>query len=574
MTAWHIGRLTALTALILPGLGAQASPAEDGRQLNLLYWQAPTVLNPYLSVATKDADAAALVLEPLASINPEGEPVPRLATELPSRANGGFSEDGTQVTWRLRDDVLWSDGEVFDADDVRFTIEYCQKMDPVCAQESRLKAIEKVEIPDPLTVILHYKQPQADPFGALTGAQSPILQEAQFSTCLAGASADCDAASRAPIGTGPFKVTHFTPGDRIDYAANPHYRTPGQPYFNKVMLKGGGEVRDAARAVLETGEFDFAWNLQIAPETLALMADGGQGEVMTGFGTLVERIALNLTDPSPELPEDERSTRQHPHPILSDQRVRAALSMAIDREMLASVTYGDAGLPICDLIPAPAQFATGDKDCLKQDIATAGELLNKAGWIMDETTGIRRKNDEELRLVLQTTASPLRQDVQALIRQWWQEIGVDTELRSINASVFFGANPHSDDTLEKFYADAQIYADNFSGRNPFPMLASWRCDHIPAPENDWQGDNISRFCDRGYDHQLDQLIAAPTEAERIAEVQALNQRLSREDIASIPLIHRGNISAKGGDIRGVGALNAWDSELWNIAEWSREAGED
>ena len=157
-----------------------------------------------------------------------------------------------------------------------------------------------------------------------------------------------------PIGTGPFMVTGFTVNDTVSMAANPNYRDPAKPAFATAVIKGGGDAEGSARAVMETGEFDYAWNTQIPPDSQAAMAAAGKGQFVVAFGTLVERIEMNMTDPSADLPEGERSTAKHPHPILSDIKVRTALSMAIDRSILVEVGYGAGGSPTCNVVPAPA----------------------------------------------------------------------------------------------------------------------------------------------------------------------------------------------------------------------------
>ena len=106
-----------------------------------------------------------------------------------------------------------------------------------------------------------------------------------------------------PGGPGPFRITAFEPNEQADYERNPFYRGP-EPYFDRVVIKGGGDALSAARAVLETGEADYAWNLQIEPEVLAIMEAGGNGTVVSAFASLVERIVLNQTDPDPALGDD------------------------------------------------------------------------------------------------------------------------------------------------------------------------------------------------------------------------------------------------------------------------------
>jgi peptide/nickel transport system substrate-binding protein len=87
---------------------------------------------------------------------------------------------------------------------------------------------------------------------------------------------------------------------------------------------------------METGEFDYAWNLQLAPDVIAKMEEGGKGTPVAGFGPLVERIMLNHTNPDPAL-GDRMSARPcgiKPHPFLTDPAVYKAMSMAIDRPLL------------------------------------------------------------------------------------------------------------------------------------------------------------------------------------------------------------------------------------------------
>ena len=103
----------------------EPAPAQRGGKLNILYWQAVTILNPHLASGTKDFEAASVILEPLATYNQNDELVPYLAAEIPTLENGGVAPDGMSVTWKLKEGVLWSDGTPFTADDVVFTWQYC-----------------------------------------------------------------------------------------------------------------------------------------------------------------------------------------------------------------------------------------------------------------------------------------------------------------------------------------------------------------------------------------------------------------------------------------------------------------
>ncbi|WP_022703423.1 peptide ABC transporter substrate-binding protein [Pseudorhodobacter ferrugineus] len=548
---------------------APAAMAERGADGNVkvLYSQAVSIMNAYLSSGTKDVEVGSLVLEPLAGFDEVGTIFPRLVTEIPTLENGGISEDQTSVTWKLKEGILWSDGTPFTADDVVFTAAYC--MDPAggCAQLAKYEGVKTVEAVDPLTVKVTFTGPKPNPLVAFVGAESPIIQKAQFANCLGAAAPTCTDANFKPHGTGPFYVTDFKVNDSVELAANPNYRDPAKPNFATLSVKGGGDAASAARAVMETGEFDYAWNTQINPELQAQMQSGGKGQFVTGFGTLVERIEMNMTDPSPDLPEGERSTAMHPHPILSDVNVRKALSMAIDRSLLVEVGYGASGRPSCNLVPAPAIYASPNTDCMTQDMDGAKALLDAAGWVVG-ADGVRERDGKRFKLVYQTSVNPVRQDFQALIKGWWNELGVEVELKTVDAGVFFGGDPGSPDTFQKFYADVEMYANNFPGTDPEPYIVAYTCDKAPRPETQWQGENINRYCDPVFDELAAQLIQTKGEAERAAIVIRMNEMLTKDTYTIVPLVDRGRLSAHSNTLGGV-VLNVWDSEMGNVENWFR-----
>ena len=558
------------TTAFAPAVLADGHEGERGRdgQVNIIYWQAPSILNPYLSGGTKDIESASLVIEPLGRYDQNGALVPYLAAEIPTVENGGVSSDLTSITWKLKEGLVWSDGSPVTSADVKFTADYCMHPEGGCAQAAKFDGVTSVDVVDDLTVKVTFNQPQPNPYGPFMGGQSPIIQAAQFADCLGAKAPECTEANFNPIGTGPFVVTDFRPNDVIQMEANENFREAGKPAFASLTFKGGGDATAAGRAVMETGEFDYAWNLQLAPDVLAKMAEGGKGTPIAAFGTLVERLEMNLTNPSPDLPEGERSTVAHPHPFLSDMKVRKALSMAIDRPLLVEVGYGQAGRPTCNLVPAPALYASDNTECLTQDIDGANALLDEAGWVDSDGDGVRDKDGVKLSILYQTSTNAVRQDFQALIKEWWSMIGVETELRNLDASVFFGGDPGSPDTFQKFYADVEMYANNFDGTDPQAYLSAYRCGNEPKPSSQWQGENINRFCDPAYDALLDEL-ARTGELDKRGEIaKKLNDMLTKDTYTIVPLVDRGRVSAHANSLGGV-ILNTWDSELWNVADWYR-----
>ena len=555
-------------AALVPGM-VMADERERGSSghLNVIYWQAVSTMNPFLSGGTKEMNASSIVLEPLARFDNMGELTPWLVDEIPTLDNGGVVEDLMSITWTLTEGLLWSDGTDVTSADVVFTYEYCTHPEGGCAYRDRFAGIESVEAVDDLTIRITFEDATPNPYLPFVGAGSPIIQQAQFAECLGARAPECTDENFYPVGTGPYTVADFRPNDVIQFEANPNYRVPTQPYFQTITWAGGGDATGAARAVFQTGEMDYAWNLQLAPEVIEQMESGGMGTLLVDFGPLMERIELNFTDPSPDLPADERATMQHPHPILSDIRVREALSRAIDRELLTEIGYGPTGRPACNFIVAPpAMVSPNNDDCLVQDMDRANALLDEAGWERG-SDGIRVKDGERLELLFQTSTNAVRQDFQALIQQWWREIGVEARLRNIDAGVFFGSDPGSPDTYIKFWADVQMYASLFEGTDPTPHLEQRRCGREPRPETQWQGQNINRYCNPEYDALWAELNREPDPERRQELVIALNDMFI-QDFAHIPLVARGRVSAAANTLGGL-SLNVWDSEHWNQAEWYR-----
>ena len=550
----------------------QAKRGSDG-QLKLLYWQAPSTMNPNLSGGTKELEASSVVIEPLARYDEKGNMLPWLAEKIPTVENGGVSKDLTSITWKIKKGIKWSDGSAFTADDVVFTYDYCIHPDTGCSHTNYYTGISSVKALDRHTVKIEFNVAKPFPYSAFVGYNTPIIQKAQFDGCQGAKAQECTKQNFYPIGTGPFKVVDFKPNDVIVFEANPNYRDPNKPAFSKLVFKGGGDATSAARAVLETGEMDYAWNLQVEPEILTKMEKAGKGKVVAAFGTSVERLMVNFANPDTSLGENRSeyiggNNNRNSHPFLSDYNVRRALSLAIDRQILVDAGYGQAGKISCNVLPAPAIYAsTANDECKTQNIAEANRLLDASGWKRG-SDGIRQKNGVKISILYQTSTNSVRQATQAFIKDMWKQIGVETELRNISASVFFGSDPGSPDTYQKFYSDIEMYTNTFSGTDPEAYMAGWSCSEMPQKSNKWAGNNMPRWCNPAYDALAAKMSKTAALKDRIRMAKAMNDMLM-QDYAMIPLIHRGGVSAHSNTISGV-RMNEWDSELWNIADWTRK----
>jgi peptide/nickel transport system substrate-binding protein len=551
-------------------LGSFVAMAQDAKEVTILYWQAASILNPYLSGGTKDTDASALILEPLANYAPDGSLVPVLAEDIPTLENGGISDDYTSITWTFKSDVLWSDGSPLTAEDFIFTWQYCTDPAGGCAQTQYFEDITSIEAVGDNQIMITFDVPKPYPYNAFVTNLAPVISSVQFADCLGEAAASCTEENFAPMGTGPFVIEDFRPNDVGIYVRNENFRgvADGKPYFDRVVLKGGGDAESAARAVLETQEADYAWNLQISPEVLGAMEAAGNGEVVVAFGSNLERIMLNQTDVSPDNPN--RSVYmdgENPHPFLTVPEISDAMSLAIDRNIIAEQLYGAAGQAACNIVNGPPIAVSETFIPCEQDMDGAKAILDEAGIVDSDGDGIREYNGIPLSVTYQTSTNAVRQSTQALVKQWWEELGIQTELRNIDASVYFGSDPASPDTYQKFYTDVQMFTSGSPSPDVESFLVRWLCDNAPSPDNGWLGRNVPRACNAEYDALFAEYIGTIGVEARAEMAKQLNDMLI-EDGTLIPLVFRGLPAAKASSLGGVD-INAWDSEMWNIEDWYR-----
>ena len=280
---------------------AQANPAYKptkrggGGTLKVLFWQGATLLQPHFANGTKDQEGSRIFYEPLGVWDNDGNLVPILAAEVPSRENGGLSADGRSVVWKLKKGVTWHDGQPFTADDCVFTWEFAKDPASAAVTSGVYKDVQ-VEKIDSHTVRVTFPKPTPFWATAFVAAEGMIIPKHLFAP-YAGAKSREAPNNLKPVGTGPYKFVDFKPGDMVRGEINTNYHMPNRPYFDAIEMKGGGDAPSAARAVLQTGEYDYAWNLQVEDEVLKRMEEGGKGRAHIVSSGDIEFIQLNPTDP-------------------------------------------------------------------------------------------------------------------------------------------------------------------------------------------------------------------------------------------------------------------------------------
>ena len=534
-----------------------------GGALKVLWWQGATLLNPHFATGTKDQDGSRIFYEPLASWDPDGNLAPILAAEIPSVQNGGVSKDGKSVTWKLKKGVTWHDGKPLTADDCVFTWEYCA--DPATASVSiaTYKDI-KVDKVDSHTIKLTFAKPTpfwADPF---VGVRGMIIPKHLFGAFKGDKSREAPT-NLKPVGTGPYRFVDFKPGDIVRGELNPSYHMPNRPYFDTIEMKGGGDAVSAARAVIQTAEFDYAWNMQVEDEILKRMEQGGKGKADIVAGGNIEHIQCNFTDPNKDV-DGERSSAKTTHPVLSDPAVRQALNLLVDRAAVQEQIYGRTGLATANFLNEPKKFASKATKW-EFNVEKANQILEQAGW-KKGSDGIRAKDAKKLKFLYQTSINAPRQKTQAIVKQAAAKAGIELELKSVTASVYFSSDVANPDTYSHFYTDIQMYTTTMTQPDPELFMNQFTSWEIASKDNKWQGRNITRWKNEEYDKLYKAAESELDPVKRAGLFIKMNEMVI-QNVVVIPVVFRPRVAAVSNRLHVE--QSGWDSDFWNLQNWYREA---
>jgi len=534
-----------------------------GGTLKILQWQAPTILNVHFSSGTKDDLVCRIVYEPLVTLDADTNFVPVLAAEVPTRENGGLAADGRSVTYKLRSGVKWSDGQPFTADDVIFTYEYVTDKATASSNYANFSTIDKIDKIDDLTIKVSFKDVTPGWYISFGGTSGCIIPKHIFQADK-GASAKNSPNNLKPVGTGPYKVQSFAPGDTVQFVLNENYREPNKPFFDQVTVKGGGDAPSAARAVLQTADYDYAWNLQVEDTVLKQLEQNGKGTVQFENGGGIERILVNFTDPNKEV-DGERSSVKAPHPFQTDAKVRQAYSLLCDRASIVTAIYGRTGEATANVLIDPEQVRSPNtKAEFNADKANA--LLDEAGW-KKGSDGVRAKDGVTMSITLSTTVNSVRQKTQQIIKDAFEKAGIKTELKSVDSAVFFSSDTGNPDTSAHFYNDLEMYTNYNVLPDPQEYMTIFVSTQIPQKANQWSGANYSRWSSPDFDKLYNQ---AKTELDVNKRNQLFIQMndLGVNNFVHIPLINRKTVFGRSKALQNID-YTLWDVQYWNIANWTR-----
>lgn len=491
----------------------------------------PDRLSPLYTESASAYELIHAIFSGLNRINDKLEFEPDLATNTPTIENGGVTIDGSKMTvkYTLRQDVVWHDGEPFKPEDVVFTWRALTHPDnPTIGMES-YRQIEDIEIVAPDTILIHLK------------SFMPAYQEL-FDFVLPshlfpedGVISTSDPFNKMPIGTGPFRVADWVPGQQIILEANENYYGDG-PYLDRIIYR---IVPDPSIRVtqLKTGEADIAF--RISPGDVASLERMEQFTVYNIPILAWEHLDFNLEKP-----------------LFQDRAVRQALKWAIDREQIVDVVFQGTRQAAASY-QVPMSWAYNPNITVNpRDVNKAKQLLEEAGWVMGPD-GIYEKNGQRLSFAISTTAGhPQREQIEQIIQQQAREAGFEIMIKNYDANTLFG------DVMPNRRFDTILF---FWHSSPDPDVHTlFHSSQIPSGQGG--GQNYIGYRNEEMDELLDK-ARATLDREVRREAYWRVQEILDEDVPTIAITYEVDLSAARADLENYKPNPSVVGNLWNAGSW-------
>ncbi len=495
-------------------------------------------LNPLLNSNTTDGFIANLMFEPLLSADAKGNPVPILATSVPTIENGGVSRDGLTITYHLRKTAKWTDGEPVTSKDVAWS--WSAIMNPRNNIVSRhgYDYVRSIDTPNDSTAVVHLKErfsPFINTFFAMSDQPMPVAPAHILAKYADINQVPFD--SQPTVGDGPFEFVEWAHGDHITLKRNDGFFL-GRPALERIDIRIIPDENTSIN-LLKTHAIDFMF--QASPETYPALK--GAPDINLVFVNVngYERVQLNTS-----------------RPILKDPNVRLAIAYAIDKKQLVdTLTFGQM-TPATEDIPDWMWAFNPSVRSYPHDPAMARRLLHNAGWAPGPD-GIMRRENQRLTLVLVTNNSNVtRRQASLQLQAMLREAGIDVEIKYYPGDLLFApAGMGGILQLGKFDLSVNGW---YAGIDP-DNSSQFTCQNIPPG-----GYNYSRFCNRQMQAAEAAALTHYERAERITayfETQRLLERYNPE----IFFWWRRQMEPISVDFKGFDpnpVLESWNAWQWSI----------
>lgn len=519
--------------------------AEPRKEVTILISQEPDSLDPLFGEMVSSWIIRGAVAHELTVRDENWKLIPNLAVEVPSLANGliKLDEKGKQTTtYHIRPEAKWSDGTPVTARDFTFCWEVAMDpRQPVITRDVEQR-LEKIETPDPRTLVLHWKETYAysDEYRVLKCLPSHLLESKYKEN---PENFHKSAYNQAPVANGPFMLQSWEPGQRIVLVPNPHFYGP-KPKLEKITYWIVPNTT-AAIAQLRAGACDVLSTLSISLDQALELEKSGAGQYHIDLlpGLTWEHIDLNLDNPK-----------------LADLRVRQAIMYGIDRDIIAKALFqGKQEVADSFLPPKHYGYAKVMAD-LKQDLTKAEDLLKQAGYSKGSDGYMVDAKGERLTFQIETTAgNKLREQAQQIFQAQLKKIGIELTISNMPAKVFF-----SERLRHRQFPDMAMFAWTMSPVADGLTLFSDK--FIPGSANNWLGQNMPGWRNAEATQILDRIQVTLGEADRVPMLKRV-QELVAAELPSIPLFFRASVSANDPKFKGFKPTGNQVPETWNAEEW-------
>jgi peptide/nickel transport system substrate-binding protein len=566
-------RVVALAVLLLPLVFATRAAAQDatstpavpyysdtqgppqpGGVANFLLYEDPDNLNPLAGQTSIAAQVSTAILEGLTYSDPDGNYQTALAAELPTLENGDVAKDLSTVTWKLKPNVLWSDGQPFTSEDVKFTWEAARDPANGSADASHYDLISDVQTPDPLTVVVKYSKFNAGyldqfPWIVPEHATGPVKEMANWDF------------NRNPIGTGPFKLQEWAPGEYLTTVKNENYREEGKPYLDGInFLVVPAEEARTARMIEGDGDV-MLWSSVEADQQIKA---AGAGESRTAPGIWVVEMRFNLSKPF-----DNNPGPTPPHPILGDLRVRQAITYAVNRDRIIDDLFDGRFYHIDS--PLDVGWMKCQVEPFTYDPEKAKQLLDEVGWKDEDGDGIREAHGvagvadgTKLSMTMNgyTGYSDLEL-IQLAIQEDLKAVGIDTKLENQEFAVIFGTWDDGSPRLLGDY-DMLVYDSGFFAEPGADIEQQFGPNEVPSADNPG-GENYIRWVRQDVGEWIDAANSSPDQAVRQENFCKVADAM-RQDIPRFPILQFGEGSSYSYRLHGF-TVSTWEYATWDAENW-------
>jgi peptide/nickel transport system substrate-binding protein len=496
--------------------------------------QEPNTLNPLLSDLLATAEVSSLIFSGLVVNNDKGEWIPDLAIEVPTLQNGGVSQDGLTVKYKLRSGVTWHDGKAFTAEDVKFTWQTIMNPKVNVVSRDGYDKISSIDTPDSNTVIVTFKELYAPYLSLFTRILPKHILESENDI-------NKSSFNRAPIGTGPFKLKEWRFAEAVVLEANSTYFR-GKPNLDNIIYKVVPD-NNLMLAQLKAGELDIITNVPFSQLDQVKSIEGVK--IVSTPNMIWEHFDFNLDNT-----------------LFQDVRVRQAISLGIDKQaIIANVLKNSASPAAGDQSPLSWGYNPTAKQVV-HDVGAARELLSQAGW-QQGTDGIFAKDGRKLAFSLSVPSGvKTRELVAQAISNELKEVGIAVEVKVIDGKIFF------DDTLKKRQFETAMYAW-VAGIEPNNSNL-WNSKKIPSITNQYEGQNYPGWRNAEIDALTDQGVRT-LDIETRKQIYFRIQDLIRQECPIIPLYFRNNIDVVRNTVENYHANPTPTGNLWNAWQWGLTA---